>query len=59
MCEFDVLLDEKTIFEHAIYAKVFENKLLLRDVLGSSLELENCSIVEVDVKNERLILSRT
>jgi predicted RNA-binding protein len=57
MCEFKVILDGKTVFKDAVYAKVDSNKIILRDVLGESKEFKNCKIVEVDVNSTRLVLS--
>ncbi|MGQ9460454.1 MAG: CooT family nickel-binding protein [Candidatus Bathyarchaeaceae archaeon] len=59
MCEFIVLLKNKTVFKDAIYAKVDGNKLTVKDVLGNSKVFENCKIIEVDVNSERLVLSPT
>ena len=59
MCEFSVLLKEKIVFKDAIYAKVDESKVIVKDVLGDSRVFENCKIVEVDVNSERLVLSPT
>jgi predicted RNA-binding protein len=59
MCEFDVLLKQKTVFKDAVYAKADGNKVVVRDVLGESQVFENCRIVEVDVGSERLVLSPT
>jgi len=57
MCEFNVLINGETVFKDAVYAKVNGNKVILKDVLGVSKEIENCKIVEVDVNSERLVLS--
>jgi predicted RNA-binding protein len=57
MCEFNVILDGKTVFKEAVYAKMESNKIILRDVLGESKEFKNCKIVEVDVNSTRLVLS--
>jgi predicted RNA-binding protein len=57
MCEFTVFLDKSIVFRDAVYAKLEEGKLLLKDVLGASKTVENCKIVEVDVHSERLVLS--
>ena len=57
MCEFSVLLKEKTVFKDAVYAKANGNKVMVKDVLGSSKVFENCRITEVDVNSERLVLS--
>lgn len=59
MCEFNVLLQDKTVFKDAVYAKVDENKVVVKDVLGTSKVFKNCKIVEVDVNSERLVLSPT
>jgi len=59
MCEFDVLVKGKIVFKDAIYAKVDENKVILKDVLGVSKVFEDCKIVEIDVNSERLVLSST
>jgi predicted RNA-binding protein len=56
MCEFSVLLQDKIVFEDAVYAKVDGNKVTVRDILGVSKSFENCTIEEVDVQSERLIL---
>jgi predicted RNA-binding protein len=57
MCEFNVILDGKTVFKEAVYAKMESNKIILRDILGESKEFKNCKIVEVDVNSTRLVLS--
>ena len=57
MCEFEVSLKEKVVFKDAIYAKAEGNKVIVKDVLGTSKIFENCKIAEVDVGSERLILS--
>jgi len=57
MCEFEVSLKKKTVFKDAIYAKTEGNKVIVKDVLGTSKVFENCKITEIDVGSERLILS--
>jgi predicted RNA-binding protein len=59
MCEFEVSLKEKTVFKDAIYAKAEGNKVIVKDVLGTSKVFENCKITEVDVGSERMVLSST
>ncbi len=56
MCEFSVLLQDKIVFRDAVYAKAEGNRVTVRNVLGSSKTFENCTIEEVDVPSERLIL---
>lgn len=58
MCEFKVLLDGEVVFEDVIYARVDGEKLVLKNVLGVSKVLEDCLIVEVNVAQEKLVLSR-
>ena len=59
MCEFEVSLKEKTVFRDAVYAKADGNKVIVKDVLGTSKVFENCKITEVDVGSERMVLSST
>ncbi|MBS7622315.1 CooT family nickel-binding protein [Candidatus Bathyarchaeota archaeon] len=58
MCEFRVLLENETIFEGAVYAKATGSSVKVRDIIGSSREIGNVKIVEVDVTKERLVLER-
>lgn len=57
MCEFNVILNGKTVFKDVIYAKAESNSIIVKNVLGESKELKNCKIVEVDVNSTRLILA--
>jgi predicted RNA-binding protein len=57
MCEFNVILDGKTVFKDVIYAKTESNNVIVKDVLGKSKEFRNCKIIEVDVNSTRLVLS--
>jgi predicted RNA-binding protein len=59
MCEFTVVLDGKTVFKDAVYAKMESNNVVVKDVLGESKDFRNCRIVEVDVNSTRLVLSST
>jgi predicted RNA-binding protein len=56
MCEFSVLFQDKAVFKDAVYAKADGNKVTVRNILGVSKTFENCTIEEVDVQSERLIL---
>jgi predicted RNA-binding protein len=58
VCEFTVILDKKEVFKDVVYAKMEGEKVILRDVLGESLQLSKCRIVEIDVNSTRLVLSR-
>ena len=57
MCEFDVFLNGKKTFEDVIRVKVEGNRVVLTDVLGTSREIQDCQISEIDVASERLVLS--
>ena len=57
MCEFTVILDGKTVFKDVIFAKLENNRVIVRSVLGQSKEFKNCRIIEVDVNTTHLILS--
>lgn len=59
MCEFDVILNGKNVYEDAVYARADGNKVFVRNVLGTTKVFEKCRIVEVDVSSERLVLSST
>jgi predicted RNA-binding protein len=56
MCEFKLVIEKEVAFENVIYAKSTENKVVVKDVLGKSMEFKNHTIIEVDVNNERLVL---
>ena len=57
MCEFKVILNGKTVFSDAVFAKTEANRVVVRDVLGQSKEFKSCRITEVDVNSTRLVLS--
>ncbi len=57
MCEFKVLKKNELVFEDAVYAKAEGSKVTVRNVLGISKVIENCTIAEVDVNKERLLLN--
>jgi predicted RNA-binding protein len=57
MCEFTVILHGKEVFKDVVYAKMEREKVTLRNVLGESMQLSKCKIVEVDVNSTRLVLS--
>jgi predicted RNA-binding protein len=56
MCEFDVILNGKTVFKDVVYAKTDNNNVTVKGVLGETKEFENCKITEVDVNSTRLVL---
>jgi len=59
MCEFNIILNGKTVFKDVVYAKTEGNKVTVKTIIGESKEFKNCKIVEVDVNATRLVLSST
>ncbi len=57
MCELKVIIGNEVKFENAIYAKSIENRVVVRDILGKSMEFKNYKITEVNINKEQLILS--
>ena len=57
MCEFNVILDGKTQFNDAIYAKAENGNVTVKNILGETKEFKNCKIIEVDVNATRLVLN--
>ena len=51
-------MDGEKVFEDAVYLKVVEDCIFLKDVLGRSKEIRNSRIIEVDVNSERLVIAR-
>jgi predicted RNA-binding protein len=59
MCEFNVILNGKTLFRDVVYAKTENNIVTVKNVLGETREFKNCKIIEVDVNATRLVLTAT
>ncbi len=57
MCEFNVILNMKTVFTDVVYAKTENNGVTLRSIMGETKKIENCKIAEVDVNSARLVLT--
>ena len=57
MCELKVIVEKEVAFENVIYAKSTGNRVVVKDILGETMEFKNHTITEVDVNNERLVLS--
>jgi predicted RNA-binding protein len=57
MCEFNVILNGKTLFREAVYAKSENNNVTVKNVLGETKEFKNCKIAEVDVNATKLVLA--
>ena len=56
VCELSVLLRDKMVFRDAVYAKADGRRVTVRNILGVSETFENCTIEELDVQSERLVL---
>ena len=59
MCELKVVVNGEKVFENAIYAKATDNNVVVKDVMGQSMNLKNHTISEVNIAKEQLILSPT
>ena len=57
MCEFNIILNEKTVLKDVVYAKTDGNSVIVKNVLGEAKEFKNCKITEVDVNTTRLVLA--
>ncbi len=57
MCEFNVILNGETVFKDVVYAKVENNNVTVKSILGEAKEIKNCKIIEVDVNSTRLVLA--
>jgi len=57
MCEFKVYKKSEVVFKDAVYAKADQKNVTVKDVLGVSKVFEDCTIAEVDVSSERLLLA--
>jgi predicted RNA-binding protein len=42
MCEFNVILDGKTVFKDVVYAKTEGDRVTVRTVIGESKEFKKC-----------------
>ncbi len=58
MCEFNVILNGKSVFKDAVYAKNDGDKVIVKSILGETKEFKGCKISEVDVNSEKLILAK-
>lgn len=60
MCEFRVFLQKggqiEVVAEDIVYAKTEDGSIVLKNVLGAPVKIDDVSIFEVDVEAERLIL---
>lgn len=58
MCEFKVLLEGKKIIKDVIYARQHEGGIILRDIIGNEMHVEDAEIIEVSVFSTELILRK-
>ena len=57
MCEFDVIIEGRIVFKDAVYAKMENNEVTVKNMIGESKRFGKCKIIEVDVNSTRLVLS--
>ena len=57
MCEFNVILNGKTLVKDVVYAKTENDNVIVKNILGKAKEFKNCQITEVDVNSTRLVLT--
>jgi len=57
MCEFNVILNGKTLFKDVVYAKTEGTTVTVKNILGEAKEFKNCKITEVDVNSTKLVLT--
>ena len=57
MCELKVIVKGKVVFENVVYAKSVGNQVVLKDILGKTMEFKNHTITEVNITKESLVLS--
>lgn len=57
MCEFNVILNDKTEFKDVVYAKVEAGSVTVRSIFGETKTFKKCRIIEVDVNATRLVLA--
>ena len=57
MCELKVIIKGKVVFENVIYAKNVGDLVVLKDILGKTMEFKNHTITEVNITNESLTLT--
>jgi len=58
MCELKVVVNGEKVFENAIYAKENGDNVVVKDILGKSMEFKNHNIAEVNIAKEQLTLSQ-
>jgi predicted RNA-binding protein len=56
MCEFNVILNGRIHFKDVVYAKNEGDNVVVRNVLGETMNFKNCVIIEIDVNATKLVL---
>ena len=60
MCELKVFLrkegQDKIVAEDIIYAKKVNRSIILKNILGNQVNIDAVKILEVDIKEERMVL---
>ena len=59
MCEFNVILNGKTVYQEVVYAKVAGSNVTVKNVLGESKVFKNCKISEINESSTQIILTST
>jgi predicted RNA-binding protein len=58
MCEFKVLLEGREIMRDVIYAQQKGDDVIIKDIIGKEVLLEEAKIIEVNVFSTKLILEK-
>jgi predicted RNA-binding protein len=58
MCEFKVLFEGREIMKDVIYARQHEGGIILRDIIGNEMRVEDSEIIEVNVLSTELVLRK-
>lgn len=58
MCEFKVLLEGREIMRDVIYAQQKGDDVIIKDIIGKEVLVEEAKIIEVNVFSTKLILEK-
>jgi predicted RNA-binding protein len=58
MCEFKVLLEGREIMRDVIYAQQKGDDVIIKDIIGKEMLVEEAKIIEVNVFSTKLILEK-
>lgn len=56
MCEFTVYLNGEKVMEEVVFARLDDNSVIVKDIIGSSKTFQGARLIEVNVLSTRLIL---